>query len=174
VTAARGIIGQPKQLLVSEASNLFDLVCSEIAAVQGAIPIVLLQHTIAPEGLKEEWDRRTGPPIPRPKLWVRSQAALGSVCHRGFEERSRFRFVRSLDQLLELLKSVKSAPPGEDLRPQIGQRGPVVSQLRPSLPQSLACRCHLVRCKKRTSRRQRIADLACHSRKPARLRLYDV
>src|SRR5262249_18056177 len=108
VTAARGIIGQPKQLLVSEASNLFDLVCSEIAAVQGAIPIPLLQHTKARGGPREEWDRRTGPPIPRPKLWVRSQAALGSVCHRGFEERSHFRFVRSLDQVLELLKSVQS------------------------------------------------------------------
>ena len=172
---ANDVIRQPEQLLVSEASNLLDLLPSQKATLQGAVPVVTLQDAIELEGLQKEGDRCGGPPFPRPCGCWRSRTAVGTVRRqRGFEEGGRFRLVRSIDQVQELLKPVQVGLAGLDFRRQVAQRRPVVPQLRPGLGQLLARRGQLVFGNQGTGRVQGIADLALHCCLPGGLRLLDL
>src|SRR5438552_1137910 len=93
---ARDVIRQPEQLLVSSASNLLDLLASQKAALQAAVPVVTLQDAITPEGVQKEGDRRGGPhPRPGGCRWCRT--AGGTARRHGFEEGGRFRLVRPID-----------------------------------------------------------------------------
>src|SRR5437899_2239266 len=47
---ANDVSRQPKQLLVGEAPDLLDLLPSQQATPQGAVPVVPLQDAITPEG----------------------------------------------------------------------------------------------------------------------------
>src|SRR5262249_59095773 len=57
---AQDVIRQPEQFLVSEASNVLDLLLSQKATLQG-VPAVTPQGVIELEGLQKEGDRSGGP-----------------------------------------------------------------------------------------------------------------
>ena len=76
---AKDVIRQPKQLLVSEAVKLLDLLPCEKATLQGAVPVVTLQDAIALEGFEKPGDRGGGPPFVPACGCEASRTAVGTV-----------------------------------------------------------------------------------------------
>src|SRR5262249_2570329 len=155
---------QPEQFLVGAASYLLDLVLSQLsqkATLQGGVPVVALQDLIALEGFEKEGDRFGGPPSRQPYGWQCSRLAVGTIRRqREFEEGGRFRRMRLIDQVQELLKPVQLGLGGLNFRRQIGERRPVVTQLRSGLGQLLARQGQLVFGNQRTGPVEQLAHLA--------------